>query len=197
MKSTVAGLAEPSSRSSLHLSPRRALAAVLAGALLGAISWLVSTGPLAMAGLPLAVALAWAAAVDIDRYILPDMITLSLVVAGLLMHASGGSAALFDASIGAAAGFLSLAGVAWVYERVRGRPGLGLGDAKLLAAAGAWLGWKMLPLVVLAGSLGALAYVLLLTALRGRKSLGRELPFGPFLALAFLGAWIVRPWPFD
>lgn len=196
MKSTAASIPEPSSFSSLHLSPRKAFVAVLAGVLLGSFSWSATTGPLAIASLPLAVALAWAAAVDFDRYILPDLITLSLVVAGLVLHAQGGSAALFDACIGAAAGYLSLAGVAWVYERVRGRPGLGLGDAKLLAAAGAWLGWKMLPIVVLAGSLGALACVLSLMALRGRNALRREFPFGPFLALAFLGAWIVQPWPF-
>lgn len=196
MKSTVVAIPQQSSLSSLHLSPRKALAAVLAGVLLGSLSWLAAADPLAVAAFPLAIALAWAAAVDLDRYILPDLITLPLIVAGLLLHASGGSAGLLDASVGAAAGYLSLAGVAWTYERMRGRPGLGLGDAKLLAAAGAWLGWKMLPLVVLAGSLSALACVLFIVAFRGHDALRRAFPFGPFLALAFLGAWIVRPWPF-
>lgn len=195
MKSTVAATPQRSSLSSLHLSPRKALAAVLAGVLLGNLSWLATTGPLAVAAFPLAIALAWAAAVDLDRLILPDLITLPMIVAGLILHASGGSAGLLDASIGAAAGYLSLAGVAWAYERARGRPGLGLGDAKLLAAAGAWLGWKMLPVVVLAGSLSALACVLFLMAFRD-DALRRAFPFGPFLALAFLGAWTVRPWPF-
>jgi len=195
MKNSIVSL-EHSAFSSLYLPRRRAAAAIVAGLAVGCSCWLLAPGSLAWASLPLALALAWASAVDIDRYILPDLITLGLVLAGLSLHATDESTALLDASLGAAVGYLAMAGTALIYERVRRRPGLGLGDAKLLAAAGAWLGWKALPVVLLLGSLGALAFVPLIAARAGRKTLIQVLPFGPFLALAFLAAWVAQPWPF-
>lgn len=197
MRSTTSSVAISTSlHASLSLPWGKACAALLMGLAAGVAGWLVVPGPAAWASLPLALGLAWACAIDIDRFILPDAITLALVVVGLLLHASLGSVALLDAAIGATAGYSVLAGLAYLYERFRGRPGLGLGDAKLLAAAGAWLGWKALPFVVLAGSLGALAFVLSLAALRGRTVLARPLPFGPFLAGAFFTGQLVQPWPF-
>ena len=150
---------------------------------------------------------AWAAAVlgwflltlaviDAKHFLLLDALTLPLAAAGLGVAALAGAAPGFawpvsplDAAIGAAAGFASLALVAWAYRRLRGRAGLGLGDAKLLAASGAWAGWQGLPSVVLIASLAALAAALALAAYRRRRPApGDRLAFGPYLAL---GTWLV------
>ena len=96
----------------------------------------------------LAVLLGWAAWIDLKRMILPDWITLPLIPAGLAL-AWVQEQPLLDRVIGAVAGYAVFAGIAWIYRRWRGRDGLGLGDAKLLAAAGAWTGWPSLPSVVL------------------------------------------------
>jgi leader peptidase (prepilin peptidase)/N-methyltransferase len=133
--------------------------------------------------------LAWASAVDLDRRILPDVLTLGLVLAGLALALAGGGPGLLEASIGAGLGYGALWGVSALYRRWRGREGLGLGDAKLLAAAGAWLGWHALPFVLLAGSLSALICVgasLLMGRAWARDS---ELAFGPFLAGGFWLVW--------
>lgn len=127
-------------------------------------------------------------AIDHRTGLLPDMLTLPLVLAGLL-------AALLepvgppwpDRAIGAAVGWLLLAGLAFAYRRLRGRDGLGLGDAKLLAAGGAWLGWQALPWVVLVGAGAALVAVLV--AARGQVSRHTAIAFGPWLAL---GIWVMR-----
>lgn len=181
--------------SSLRLAPDRAWLALTVGLAAGLPASLLTQGPDGWASLPLAICLSWASMVDLERMILPDAITLGLVMAGLLLSATKGSPALLEASIGAAAGYLSLAGVAAIYVRIRGRHGLGLGDAKLLAAAGAWLGWTALPLVVLAGSLGALIVVVGTALLRGRLASDAAFPFGPFLSLAFFVLWATAPWP--
>lgn len=130
------------------------------------------------------------ALIDLRTLRLPDALTLPL--AGL-----GPVAAWFDllpdltlssALLGAAAGYLTLATVAWAYRRWRGRDGLGLGDAKLLAAAGAWLGPAQLPhVVLLAALLGLLLALVRRTPLRGDS----EVPFGPPLAAAF---WVMFLW---
>jgi leader peptidase (prepilin peptidase)/N-methyltransferase len=85
--------------------------------------------------------------------------------------------------IGAAAGYLILWSVYWLFKLATGKEGMGFGDFKLLAAIGAWLGWKMLPLVVLLSSLvGAVVGVaLIVLARRGREV---PIPFGPYLAAA-------------
>lgn len=123
--------------------------------------------------------------IDIRTLLLPDSLTLGLLWAGLLANAAGfwGAASLPDAVLGAVAGYSSLAAVAWGYVRLTGREGMGMGDAKLLAALGAWLGWMVLPLLVLLASLSALL-VGGLALWRGRADWHSALPFGPFLALA-------------
>lgn len=176
---------------SLALQPRFAvLAAVATLALLA--SQLAIAGPDLLApGGVLALGLAWGAAVDLERLRLPDAITLGLVVIGLLFAMSEGPHALMDAAIGCVGGYVSGWLLAEIFWRLRGREGLGLGDVKLLAAAGAWLGWQALPLAVLAASLTALIVVLALAALR-RISLSAspKVPFGPFLALGIWCAWL-------
>jgi len=125
----------------------------------------------------------------IDRRIglLPDMLTLPLVVAGLLAGLFEPGAPLADRAIGAAVGYLLFAGLAFAYRRLRGRDGLGLGDAKLLAAGGAWLGWQALPWVILVGAGAAL--VVTLIAARGEVSRHTAIAFGPWLAF---GIWLMR-----
>jgi leader peptidase (prepilin peptidase)/N-methyltransferase len=90
--------------------------------------------------------------------------------------------------IGAAAGFLSFAAFREIYFRLRGREGLGLGDAKLMAAVGAWCAWQGLPSVVLIGAFSALSVTLFRRMAGGRVTLDHRLPFGAYLAV---GAWLV------
>lgn len=146
---------------------------------------------------------AWAAAVivwllipavviDLRLHLLPDALTLPLLWAGLSASAIFQPFASPEAAIlGAVGGYGSLFAVAWMAEAYYGRPALGLGDAKLLAALGAWLGWQALaPVVFLAAALGAAAA--LPGLLTRRMSPGAEAPFGPMLAIAGLVA-LVRP----
>jgi leader peptidase (prepilin peptidase)/N-methyltransferase len=108
------------------------------------------------------------AALDVEYQWLPDRLTLPLIPAGLAVAWLGIGPSLEERLIGAAAGFLALALIAFAYRRLRGREGLGGGDPKLLAAIGAWLGWQQLPFVMLgAGLLGLTA--VLLRKLRGRR----------------------------
>lgn len=123
--------------------------------------------------------------IDIDTQLLPDDITLPLLWLGLLINLNGTLVPLPDAVIGAAAGYLSLWAVYWAFKFATGKEGMGYGDFKLLAALGAWLGWKMLPVIVLLSSVvGAVVGVaLIVLARRGREI---PIPFGPYLAAAGL-----------
>jgi leader peptidase (prepilin peptidase)/N-methyltransferase len=129
---------------------------------------------------------------------LPDDITLPLLWAGLLLNAAGTFVPLAEAVIGAAAGYLLLWSIYWLYKLVAGKEGMGYGDFKMNAAIGAFVGWKMLPLVVLVSSIVGLCFGLLqmLGARRGWDSAFR-FHFGPYLALGaivalFWGQPIVR-----
>jgi leader peptidase (prepilin peptidase)/N-methyltransferase len=132
--------------------------------------------------------LAW---IDGEHFLLPRVLTLPLMAAGILTAAFTDTQALTDSLIGAACGYLSLRLVAATYRVLRGRDGLGLGDADLMAAAGAWLGWAMLPAtIVVAASCGLIA--VLVARLAGKRiDAATAIPFGPFLALAFWGLYLV------
>ena len=141
--------------------------------------------------------LGWAllalALIDIDHFLLPDEITLPLIPAGLAVAWAGDPARVLPHAAGALAGFLLLWGLRWLYRRLRGREGLGLGDAKLLAAAGAWLSWEGLPSVILLAAAGGLLFqVLRWTAGRRPNGLDR-LPFGPYLAAGLWLVWLYGP----
>ena len=121
--------------------------------------------------------------IDLDTQLLPDSITLPLLWAGLLLNLGGTYADLKSAVIGAVAGYLSLWTVYWVFKLATGKEGMGYGDFKLLAAIGAWLGWQMLPLTILASSMvGAVVGITLIIAIKHGRNV--PIPFGPYLAAA-------------
>ena len=121
--------------------------------------------------------------IDADTQLLPDSITLPLLWLGLLLNINATFVDLSSAVIGAVSGYLVLWSVYWLFKLATGKEGMGFGDFKLLAAIGAWLGWKILPLVILLSSLvGALVGIaLIVLAKRGREV---PIPFGPYLAAA-------------
>ncbi len=125
--------------------------------------------------------------IDFDTQFLPDDLTLPLLWAGLLFNLSETFVPLQDAVIGAVAGYLALWLVYWGYRLATGKEGMGYGDFKLLAALGAWLGWMMLPLIILLSSLVGAVVGVLLILLRGHQR-DKPIPFGPFLGLAGLVA---------
>lgn len=180
------------------ISLRYPLVEALTGVLFGVAAW--RFGPsLAGAGallfLAAMVALTW---IDFDTQLLPDDITLPLLWAGLLINLDGTFASLGNAVIGAAAGYLALWSVYWLFKLATGKEGMGYGDLKLLAAIGAWLGWQMLPLVILLSSLvGATVGIALIVLARHGRNV--PIPFGPYLAAAgiialFWGRQLNQAW---
>jgi leader peptidase (prepilin peptidase) / N-methyltransferase len=141
----------------------------------------------------LAGALALLSAIDLREYRLPDVLTLPLAGLGLvatpLLLAASPAWQLVSALIG----FALMAGIGFAYHRLRGVPGLGLGDAKLLAAAGAWLGAQALPSVLL----WACAAAIIAIGIRGWRtrslSARTRVPFGPFLAFGTWLVWLYGP----
>ncbi|GLP97466.1 prepilin peptidase [Paraferrimonas sedimenticola] len=128
--------------------------------------------------------------IDLDEMLLPDNMTLPLLWLGLIVNVSGTFVPLQDAVIGAAAGYLSLWSVFWLFKLVTGKEGMGYGDFKLLAAAGAWLGWQMLPMIILLSSLiGAIVGISLMAFKKLQQ--GNPIPFGPYIAGA---AWVAMLW---
>jgi len=121
--------------------------------------------------------------IDYDTQLLPDQITLPLLWLGLLTNLFGGITDLGSGVLGAAAGYLSLWGIYWVFKLITGREGMGYGDFKLFAAIGAWLGWQILPVTILIASALGLLYALMIT-LTGKHERAQPIPFGPFLAVA-------------
>jgi leader peptidase (prepilin peptidase) / N-methyltransferase len=123
--------------------------------------------------------------IDADTTLLPDDLTLPLLWLGLLANVFGLFVSLKDAVIGAAAGYIVLWSIYWLFKLTTGKEGMGYGDFKLLAALGAWMGWKaLLPIVLISSLVGAVVGVaLIVLARRGREV---PIPFGPYLAAAGL-----------
>jgi leader peptidase (prepilin peptidase)/N-methyltransferase len=130
--------------------------------------------------------------IDFDTQLLPDAITLPLLWLGLLVNAAGLFTDLRSAVIGAAAGYLSLWSVYWLFKLATGKEGMGFGDFKLLAAIGAWCGWQVLPLTILLSSFigAAVGIGLMVFARHGR---GVPIPFGPYLGAAGIVALFWGP----
>lgn len=128
--------------------------------------------------------------IDFDTYLLPDDITLPLLWLGLIVNSLGGFTDLPSALWGAIAGYLSLWSVYKVFKLLTGKEGMGYGDFKLLAALGAWMGWQMLPQIILLSSLVGAVIGISLIVIRGRDK-NIPIPFGPYLAIA---GWIAFIW---
>jgi leader peptidase (prepilin peptidase)/N-methyltransferase len=121
--------------------------------------------------------------IDADTQLLPDDLTLPLLWGGLIVNMYGAFTTLENAVIGAAAGYLALWSVYWLFKLITGKEGMGYGDFKLLAALGAWMGWNMLPIIILLSSLvGAAVGITLIVTSKMNKS--KPIPFGPYLAAA-------------
>jgi len=131
-------------------------------------------------------ALAW---IDAETFLLPDILTLPLLLLGLFEAFAQAPDLLLGRAAGALAGWFGLAALAALYRRVRGRDGIGGGDPKLLGVAGAWLGWLALPWVLLVAALLGLAWAGAKAARGARLDGATALPFGPPLALAI---WLLR-----
>lgn len=167
------------------ISPRYPLVEALTGLLSAYVVWHFGPTPQAAGALLLAWALIALTFIDFDTQLLPDSITLPLLWLGLLFNLCQTYTNLDAAVIGAIAGYLSLWSVFWLFKLATGKEGMGYGDFKLLAALGAWLGWTMLPAIILLSSLvGAIVGIsLIVFARRGRNV---PIPFGPYLATAGL-----------
>jgi len=157
------------------------------------VAWRFGVTPEAVAALVLTWTLIALSVIDIDHQLLPDSLTLPLLWLGLLLslwHETAGGTVLFqtprEAIIGAAAGYLALWSVYHVFRLVTGKEGMGYGDFKLLAVLGAWLGWQMLPLIILlSAAVGAVVGIALMIVTRRGRDV--PIPFGPYLAAA---GWI-------
>ena len=166
-----------------RISPRYPAVETVAGLLSGYAAWRFGFSTAAAGALLFCWAMIALAFIDLDTFYLPDSVTLPLLWTGLLFNASGAFTDLHSAVIGAAAGYVTLWSVFWLYKLVTGKEGMGYGDFKLLAAIGAWLGWKALPMVILLSSfVGAVIGVVLIVFARHQRSM--PIPFGPYLALA-------------
>ena len=167
------------------ISPRYPLVEALTGALSGYIAWRYGLSWQTLAALVFAWSMIALAFIDLDTFYLPDDITLPLVWTGLLVNMGGVFVDLQSAVAGAVAGYLALWMVFWGYKLATGKDGMGYGDFKLLAAIGAWLGWKMLPVVILLSSFaGAIVGVSMIVFARHGRNV--PIPFGPYLVMGGL-----------
>jgi leader peptidase (prepilin peptidase) / N-methyltransferase len=167
------------------ISARYPIVELLTGICSAVLVWRFGSGLAGLATLVFVYLLIAMTFIDADTQLLPDDLTLLLLWCGLLINLNGTFVPLGDAVIGSVAGYLSLWGVYWLFKLGTGKEGMGYGDFKLLAALGAWLGWKMLPVIILLSSLvGAVVGIsLILFAKHGRNN---PIPFGPYLAAAGL-----------
>ena len=163
------------------ISPRYPLVEAITAIGAGACVWFFGPTLMAVAAFVFLACLIALTFIDLDTFLLPDAITLPLLWGGLLFNLSHGFTDLRSAVIGAALGYLILWSVYWAFKLATGKEGMGYGDFKLLGAIGAWFGWQMLPLAILASSaVGAVVGIALIIF----RNHGRDtpIPFGPYLA---------------
>lgn len=177
---------------SARISAAYPVVELLTGLLSALIAWRFGWSPACAGALLFSWVLIAAAAIDTAHYLLPDALVLPLLWAGLLFNAWQVFVPLRDALIGAVAGYLVLWIVFQAFRLLTGKEGMGRGDFKLLACLGAWTGWRMLPLILLAAAgLGVvIGGAWLLSGRRGRE---HPIPFGPFLAGAGVLALLAGP----
>ena len=158
---------------------------LLTGVLFAAVAWRFGASVATLASLVLVAALVALTFIDADTMLLPDTITLPLLWVGLLWATGGAFVSLPDAVWGAVVGYLSLWSVFWAYKLLTGKEGFGYGDFKLLAALGAWFGWKaLLPIILMSAGVGAVVGIVLIVT--GRREVATKFPFGVYLAPAGL-----------
>jgi len=175
--------------------------------------WRFGATPAAAVAFAFTAALLLITFIDFDHFFIPDEVSLPGVLVGLCVSALPGGIGLADSAIGAAVGGGILWLVAWSYERTTGTEGMGLGDVKLLAMIGAFLGWQAIPVILIVASMGgSVAGVVVIFGRRGRRQMARvgrtlgwhavptfarraarrtAIPFGPFLALGAIVALYV------
>lgn len=175
-----------------RISARYPAVELLSGTLSAYVAWHFGFGLAAAGALLFTWAMIALTFIDLDTFYLPDSITLPLLWLGLLFNLNATFVALPSAVVGAAAGYLSLWSVYWVFKWATGKEGMGYGDFKLLAAIGAWLGWTMLPLTILLSSLVGAVIGIGMIAFAGRER-SVPIPFGPYLAIAGMIALLHGP----
>jgi len=169
------------------ISARYPMIEAVSAVLSAALVWHFGFGWEGMAALVFGWLLLAMTFIDIDTQLLPDDLTYPLLWLGLLVNVKGMFVPLQDAVLGAAAGYMVLWTVYWVFKLVRGKEGMGYGDFKLLAALGAWMGWQMLPaIILLSAGVGSVIGIAIIIA--SRMGFDHKIPFGPYLAGAGLVA---------
>ena len=179
------------------ISARYPLVELLTALMAAICAWHFGPGWEALAAIAFTLFLIPIAMIDADTTLIPDVIVLPFLWLGLglsLFHPLADTQTLFiapaDAIVGAMCGYLVLWSVFWLFKLVTGKDGMGYGDFKLLAALGAWLGWQLLPLIILFSAAVGAAINIAMIVVRGRDR-SIPIPFGPYLAAA---GWIVMLW---
>lgn len=168
-----------------RISVRYPIVEALTGVVSGYIAWRYGFTLAVVFALVFCWALIALTFIDADTQLLPDDITLPLLWIGLIANLGGTFTDLNSAVLGALLGYLVLWAVYWCFKILTGKEGMGYGDFKLLAALGAWLGWQMLPLIILlSAAVGAVVGIVGIL-IAGREK-GARIPYGPFLAAAGL-----------
>ncbi len=172
------------------ISIRYPIIELLCALMTAVVAWHFGAGWQALAAMIFSWSLIALTMIDFDHQLLPDNITLPLLWLGLLISLAGVFVDSHASLIGAAAGYLVLWSVYWLFKLLTGKEGMGYGDFKLLAVLGAWMGWQLLPVIILLSSIvGAVVGITLILA-RGRDR-NIPIPFGPYLAAA---GWIALIW---
>jgi leader peptidase (prepilin peptidase)/N-methyltransferase len=165
------------------ISIRYPLVEGLTGLLTGYLAWRYGVTWIALFAIFYLWALIALTFIDADTTLLPDDITLPLLWFGLIINTAGAFTDIRSATFGAIGGYLILWSVYWAFKLATGKDGMGYGDFKLLAAIGAWLGWQLLPLVILLSAAVGTVVGIIGIVFKGRDK-GAKLPFGPYLAAA-------------
>jgi leader peptidase (prepilin peptidase)/N-methyltransferase len=172
------------------ISARYPLVELLTGICGGVVAFAYEPGWAVVGALLLTWTLIGLTFIDLDKYLLPDALTLPLLWLGLLFNLRETFVSLEDAVLGAMAGYLILWCLYWLFKLLTGKEGMGYGDFKLLAALGAFVGWKSVPLILFGSSIVGTVCALFLIVTKKQQA-SKAIPFGPYLAIA---GWITLLW---
>ncbi len=174
----------------VRISPRYPLAELATAILFALTIWPFGPNLQGLTALFLTAFLLALAGIDAEHQLLPDNLTLPLLWAGILVNFWSVHTDLASSVMGTIAGYLALWSIYHLFRLLTGKEGMGYGDFKLLAALGAWMGWQMLPLIILLSSVVGAVYGLILMG-TGKMQRDKPMPFGPFIAAA---GWIALIW---